>query len=67
MRDLKVLTGCRVVVASDGATLRGTLESATRAFVTIVDAEDVTRHDAIALAGAVLVPTGRILYVQAVI
>lgn len=67
MRELKVLTGRRVVVASDGAILRGTIESATRAFVTLIDAEDVDRPEPTPLVGLVLIPAGRVRYVQAVV
>ena len=67
VRELKILTGSRVVVASDGATLRGVLESATRSFITLVDAEDVDRTEPVALAGSVLIPASRVRYVQAVI
>lgn len=66
MRDLKVLTGQRVIVASDGSTLRGVLESATRGFVSLVDATDVGRPEPVPVLGRVLIPAGRILYVQVV-
>lgn len=66
MRELKTLTGRTVVVASDGATLRGVLESATRSFVTIVDVVDVDRPVPAPISGAVLVPASRITYVQVV-
>lgn len=66
MRELKTLTGRTVVVASDGATLRGVLESATRSFVTLVDVVDVDRPDPVPVAGSVLVPASRITYVQVV-
>lgn len=66
MRELKTLTGRTVVVASDGATLRGVLESATRSFVTLVDVVDVDRPAPAPIAGAVLVPASRITYVQVV-
>lgn len=66
MRELKILTGQRVVVAADGATVRGILDSATRSFVTLVDATDVDRPEPAALAGAVLIPVSRVRYVQAV-
>lgn len=66
MRELKTLTGRTVVVASDGATLRGVLESATRSFVTLVDVVDVDRPVPAPISGAVLVPSSRITYVQVV-
>jgi len=66
VRELKVLTGQRVVVVSDGASVRGILESATRSFVTIVDGEDVDRPEPLPIVGAVLIPAQRIHYVQAV-
>lgn len=66
MRELKTLTGRTVVVASDGATLRGVLDSATRSFVTLVDVVDVDRPEPTPIAGAVLVPASRITYVQVV-
>lgn len=67
MRELNVLTGKTVVVASTGATLRGVLESATRSFVTLVDAVDVGSGGSKAIAGLVLIPASRVLYVQAVV
>ena len=67
MRELKTLTGRTVVVASDGATLRGVLDSATRAFVTLVDVADVDRPTPVPIAGAVLIPAARVTYVQVVI
>lgn len=67
MRELKVLTGTTVVVASDGVTLRGVLESATKAFVTLVDAVDVSRPDPAPIAGMVLIPASRVNYVQVVL
>ena len=66
MRELKTHTGRTVVVASDGATLRGVLESATRSFVTLVDVVAVDRPEPTPIAGAVLVPASRITYVQVV-
>lgn len=66
MRDLKVLTGQRVVVASEGSTLRGVLESATRRFVSLVEVTDVGRPEPVPVVGRVLIPAGRILYVQVV-
>lgn len=67
MRDLKVLTGQRVVVASEGSTLRGVIESASRGFVTLVDVTDVGRPEPVPVIGQVLVPTRRVLYVQVVV
>lgn len=67
MRELKILTGRRVIIASEGATVRGILESATRAFVTLVEVEDVDRPEPTPIAGQVLIPVARIRYVQAVI
>ncbi|GAA3947929.1 hypothetical protein [Microbacterium soli] len=67
MRELKTLTGRPVVVCTDGATLRGVVESATRAFVTLVDVEDVDRPIPAPIAGAVLIPARRVKYVQVVI
>ncbi|WP_431785370.1 hypothetical protein [Microbacterium maritypicum] len=66
MRELKTLTGRTVVVASDGATLRGVLESATRSFVTLVEVVAVDRAEPTLIAGAVLIPASRITYVQVV-
>ena len=66
MRELKTLTGRTVVVASDGATLRGVLESATRSFVTLVEVVAVDRPQQTPIAGSVLVPVPRISYVQVV-
>lgn len=66
MRELKLLTGTRVVVASDGAAVRGILESATKEFVTLVDATDVSSPQAAPILGSVLIPSPRIQYVQAV-
>lgn len=66
MRELKVLTGRTVVVASTGATVRGVIESVTRSFVTLVDAVEVGAGSPKPIDGMVLIPTGRVLYVQAV-
>ena len=66
MRELRALTGRTVVVSSDGATLRGVLESATRAFVVLVDVWDVDRPTPTPVDGLVLVPASRVKYVQAV-
>lgn len=66
MRELRALTGRTVVVCSDGATLRGVLESATRAFVVLVDVWDVDRPTPTPVDGLVLVPASRVKYVQAV-
>ncbi|WP_137843851.1 hypothetical protein [Microbacterium sp. 2FI] len=66
MRELKLLTGKTVVISSTGATVRGVLESATRSFVTLVDAVDVSSTDPKPIAGMVLIPASRVNYVQAV-
>ncbi|QOC24831.1 hypothetical protein IC744_16340 [Microbacterium hominis] len=66
MRELKLLTGHLVVIAADAVTLRGVIESASRSAVKLVNAEDVTAPQRALIAGAVLVPTARIQYVQVV-
>lgn len=66
MRDLKVFTGHRVIVSSDGSTLRGVLESATRSFVALTAAENVESPEPSPISGSVLIPVGRIRYVQVV-
>lgn len=66
MRELKSLTGQTVIVASEGATLRGVIESATRSLVTLVDVVDVDRPDPVPVSGAVLIPASRVKYVQVV-
>lgn len=67
MRDLKILTGHRVVVSADGSVLRGVLESATRRFVTLIDVDDVERGEPKPVKGTVLVPVSRVRYVQVVV
>ncbi len=66
MHELKTLTGRRVVIALDSATLRGIIASATRRFVTLYNVEDVGRPDPAAVAGSVLIPVNRVIYVQVV-
>jgi hypothetical protein len=65
MRELKLLTGRRIVVQAEGdVVLSGVVESATRALLTLIDARQVDARGEIPIAGVVLVPTARIQYVQ---
>lgn len=66
MRELKVLTGKRVVVATAKVELRGVVESVTRSFVTLVQAEDVSSGSPVEITGFVLIPTPQVAYVQVV-
>ncbi|HQE47481.1 MAG TPA: hypothetical protein PKY48_09985 [Rhodoglobus sp.] len=66
MRELKLLTGRRVVVATEKAELRGVVESATRAFLTLTAADDVTSGPPRPIVGFVLVPVPRIAHVQVI-
>lgn len=67
MRELKVLTGQTVVVATPDATVRGVLESATRHFVRLTSAQDVGSGNPEPIVGLVLIPVARLSYVQAVV
>lgn len=64
MRELKLLTGRTVVLATPATTIRGIIESATRQFVTLVTAETLDGPNPVAIIGAVLVPVAQISYVQ---
>jgi len=66
VRELKLLTGRRVVVATEKAELRGVVESATRAFLTLTAADDVTSGPPRPIVGFVLVPVPRIAHVQVI-
>lgn len=66
VRELKLLTGRRVVVATEKAELRGVVESATRAFLTLTAADDVTGGPPRPIVGFVLVPVPRIAHVQVI-
>ncbi|ALE05516.1 hypothetical protein AL755_08540 [Arthrobacter sp. ERGS1:01] len=64
MRELKVLTGKRVIVVTADTALAGVLESATRAAVTLCDAAAVDGPQPVPVDGFVIVPVSRISYVQ---
>ena len=66
VRELKLLTGRRVVVATEKAELRGVVESATRAFLTLTAADDVSSGPPRPIVGFVLVPVPRIAHVQVI-
>ena len=66
VRELKLLTGRRVVVATEKAELRGVVESATRAFLTLTAADDVTSGPPRPIVGFVLVPVPQIAHVQVI-
>ena len=66
VRELKLLTGRRVVVATEKAERRGVVESATRAFLTLTAADDVTSGPPRPIVGFVLVPVPRIAHVQVI-
>lgn len=64
MRELKLLTGKTVIVATSEATVRGVVESATRAFITLTAAESLDGPNPVAITGFVLVPVPKVSYVQ---
>lgn len=64
MRELKVLTGRRVIVVTPDVSLEGVVESASRAAVTLCDARAVDGPHPVVVDGFVLVPVERISYVQ---
>lgn len=66
VRELKVLTGRRVVVATAKAELRGVVESATRAFLTLTAADDVSSGPPRPISGFVLIPVPQIAHVQVI-
>lgn len=66
MRELKTLTGRKVIVVTSETALEGTIESATRSFVTLAAARAVDGPTPVPVDGLVLVPTNRIAYVQVV-
>ena len=55
-----------MVVATEKAELRGVVESATRAFLTLTAADDVTSGPPRPIVGFVLVPVPRIAHVQVI-
>lgn len=64
MRELKVLTGKRVLVVTAETALDGVLESCTRDTLTLIKA---TVHDGpqpLEVEGSVIVPVSRISYVR---
>ncbi|MFJ4284024.1 hypothetical protein ACIPY0_00090 [Paenarthrobacter nicotinovorans] len=64
MRELKLLTGKTVLVSTPEATIRGVVESATRAFITLAAAESLDGPNPVAIQGFVLVPVPKVSYVQ---
>jgi len=66
VRELKTLTGRKVIVVTSETALEGVIESATRTCVTLVTARAVDGPTPVPVDGAVLVPAARIAYVQVV-
>ncbi|TFD58042.1 hypothetical protein E3T43_07285 [Cryobacterium sp. Hh7] len=64
MREFKLLTGQRVIVVSDSASLRGVVDSATRSSMTLRDVESVGGPSPYPVDGVVIVPISKINYVQ---
>lgn len=64
MRELKLLTGKTVIVATPEATVRGVVESATRTFITLTAAESLDGPNPAPIVGFVLVPVPKVSYVQ---
>lgn len=64
MRELKLLTGKTVLIATPEATVRGIVESATRAYVTLTSAESLDGPTPVAITGFVLIPVVKVSYVQ---
>lgn len=65
MRELKVLTGNTVIIATPETVIRGVVESATRAFITLTRAESLDGPSPVEIAGLVLVPVAKVSYIQA--
>lgn len=66
MRELKTLTGRKVIVVTAETAIEGVLDSATRTSVSLVDARAVDGRTPVPIDGFVLVPIQRIAYVQVV-
>jgi hypothetical protein len=64
MRELKLLTGKRVIIVTEATALAGIVESATRHAVTLVTASAVDGPQPVEILGQVIVPIDRISYVQ---
>ncbi len=64
MRELKLLTGKTVIVSTPEATVRGVVESATRAFITLTSADSLGGPTPVPIVGFVLVPVPKVSYVQ---
>ena len=66
MRELKLLTGRTVIVATPATTVRGVVESASRSFLTLVTAVCLDTTPEIPIDGSVMFPVSTISYVQVV-
>lgn len=63
MRELKLLTGQRVIVTTEGAVFEGIVAASTQHHLELVDGVVVSQNQ-LPLDGRMLIPAGRILYVQ---
>lgn len=66
MRELKLLTGRTVVVATPDTAIRGTLGAVSKNFVELVEAHAVDGPNPVPIVGSAWVPVVRLSYVQVV-
>lgn len=64
MRELKLLTGKTVVVATPATAVRGVVGAATRNMLEVVEAVAVDGRSPVPIAGSVLIPVAQVSYVQ---
>jgi hypothetical protein len=64
MRELKLLTGRRVIIVTDATAIDGVVESATRSAVTLLKGTAVDGPNPVEIDGLVIVPVAKISYVQ---
>ncbi len=64
MRELRLLIGRTVVVATAATTVRGVVVSVSRQFVRLEQAESVDGPEPVKLAGWIVVPVAELSYVQ---
>lgn len=64
MRELKLLTGKRVLVVTDDTAVDGVIESATRTAVTLLKCTVVSGPEPVEVEGYIIIPAARISYVR---
>lgn len=64
MRELKVLTGKRVVIVTPDTALDGIVESCTGDAVTLIKVTEMGGQSPFEVEGLVIVPVSRISYVR---